>query len=53
MATLLVAEHDDKTLNGATAKSLTAAKTLGGEVHVLVAGAGARPAADWPKPWPR
>jgi electron transfer flavoprotein alpha subunit len=46
MATLLVAEHDDKTLNGATAKSLTAAKTLGGEVHVLVAGAGARPAAE-------
>ncbi len=38
MATLLVAEHDDKTLNGATAKALTAAKGLGGEIHVLVAG---------------
>jgi electron transfer flavoprotein alpha subunit len=46
MATLLVAEHDDKSLNGATAKSLTAAKALGGEVHVLVAGSGCRPAAD-------
>jgi electron transfer flavoprotein alpha subunit len=46
MATLLIAEHDDKTLNGATAKSLTAAKALGGEVHVLVAGSGCRPAAE-------
>jgi electron transfer flavoprotein alpha subunit len=46
MATLLVAEHDDKSLNGATAKSLTAAKALGGEVHVLVAGSGCRSAAD-------
>jgi electron transfer flavoprotein alpha subunit len=46
MATLLVAEHDDKSLNGATAKSLTAAKAFGAEVHVLVAGAGCRPAAE-------
>jgi electron transfer flavoprotein alpha subunit len=46
MATLLVAEHDDKTLNGATAKALTAAKGLGGDIHVLVAGAGCKPVAD-------
>jgi electron transfer flavoprotein alpha subunit len=46
MATLLIAEHDDKTLNGATAKSLTAAKALGGDVHMLVAGAGCRPVAE-------
>jgi electron transfer flavoprotein alpha subunit len=46
MTTLLIAEHDDKTLNGATAKSLTAAKALGGDVHVLVAGAGCRPVAE-------
>jgi electron transfer flavoprotein alpha subunit len=46
MATLLVAEHDDKTLNVATAKSLTAAKALGAAVHVLVAGSGCRPAAE-------
>jgi electron transfer flavoprotein alpha subunit len=46
MATLLVAEHDDKSLNGATAKALTAAKALGGEVHVLVVGSGCRPVAD-------
>jgi electron transfer flavoprotein alpha subunit len=46
MATLLVAEHDDKTLNGSTAKAMTAAKALGAEVHVLVAGQGCKPAAD-------
>jgi electron transfer flavoprotein alpha subunit len=46
MATLLIAEHDDKSLNGATAKSLTAAKALGGDVHVLVAGTGCRGAAE-------
>jgi electron transfer flavoprotein alpha subunit len=46
MTTLLIAEHDDKTLNGATAKSLTAARALGGDVHVLVAGAGCRPVAE-------
>lgn len=38
MATLLVAEHNDEALNGATAKALTAGKALGGPVHVLVAG---------------
>jgi electron transfer flavoprotein alpha subunit len=46
MAVLLVAEHDDKTLNGATAKAMAAAKALGSEVHVLVAGQGCRPAAE-------
>ncbi len=46
MATLLVAEHDDNTLNGLTAKAMTAAKALGAEVHVLVAGQGCKPAAD-------
>ncbi|ADP72683.1 Electron transfer flavoprotein alpha subunit [Rhodomicrobium vannielii ATCC 17100] len=39
MAVLLVAEHNNKALNGATAKALTAAKALGAPVHVLVAGA--------------
>jgi electron transfer flavoprotein alpha subunit len=45
MATLLLAEHDDKALNGATAKALTAAKALGAEVHVLVAGSNCKPVA--------
>jgi electron transfer flavoprotein alpha subunit len=38
MTTLLIAEHDNKTLKDATAKALTAASALGGDVHVLVAG---------------
>jgi electron transfer flavoprotein alpha subunit len=46
MTTLLIAEHDDKTLNGATAKALSAAKALGGNVHVLVAGMSCKPAAQ-------
>jgi electron transfer flavoprotein alpha subunit len=46
MATLLLAEHDNKSLKDATNKALTAARALGSEVHVLVAGAGAKPVAD-------
>jgi electron transfer flavoprotein alpha subunit len=46
MATLLIAEHDDKALNGATAKALTAAKALGADVHVLVAGSNCRSVAE-------
>ena len=39
MTTLLLAEHDHATLKDATNKALTAATQLGGEIHVLVAGA--------------
>ena len=46
MATLLVAEHINTALKDATNKALTAARALGGEVHVLVAGKGCRPAAE-------
>jgi electron transfer flavoprotein alpha subunit len=46
MTTLLLAEHDDKTLKDATHKALTAAKALGGDVHVLVAGHGCRAVAE-------
>ena len=46
MATLLLAEHDNKSLKDSTNKALTAAKALGGEVHVLVAGKDARGVAD-------
>jgi electron transfer flavoprotein alpha subunit len=46
MTTLLLAEHDNKTLKDATNKALTAAKALGGEVHVLVAGKDCKGAAD-------
>ena len=46
MATLLVAEHDNKTLKDSTGKALTAAKALGGDVHVLIAGKDCKAAAD-------
>ena len=46
MTTLLLAEHDNKILKDATHKALTAAKALGADVHVLVAGKGCRPVAE-------
>lgn len=45
MAVLVLAEHTNSALGSATAKAVTAAKQLGGDVHVLVAGSGAAPAA--------
>jgi len=46
MAVLVLAEHSNAVLNDATGKAVTAALALGGEVHVLVAGNGAKAAAD-------
>jgi electron transfer flavoprotein alpha subunit len=46
MTTLLLAEHDNKSLKDSTNKALTAAKAMGGDVHVLVAGKDAKPVAD-------
>ncbi|MDX5361068.1 MAG: FAD-binding protein [Alphaproteobacteria bacterium] len=46
MASLVIADHDNETLNEATAKVVTAAKALGGDVHVLVAGEGCKAVAD-------
>ena len=46
MPILLLAEHDNETLNEQTAKALTAAVEMGGGVHVLVAGSGCRAVAD-------
>jgi electron transfer flavoprotein alpha subunit len=46
MAILLIAEHDNASLSDQTAKALSAALKIGSDVHVLVAGKGARPAAD-------
>ncbi|QND48511.1 electron transfer flavoprotein subunit alpha/FixB family protein [Rhizobium lusitanum] len=46
MAILLLADHDNASLSDQTAKTLTAAAKIGGDVHVLVAGKGAKPAAD-------
>jgi electron transfer flavoprotein alpha subunit len=46
MTTLLLAKHDNKALKDSTHKALTAAKALGGDVHVLVAGKGCRGVAE-------
>ena len=46
MTILILAEHDNATLNPATGKAVTAAKEIGGDIHVLVAGSGARAVAD-------
>jgi len=46
MTVLVIAEHDNKTLNDATRAVVSAAKKIGGDIHVLVAGSGAQPVAD-------
>jgi len=42
---LLLADHDHLSLKAATRHALTAARQLGGQIHLLVAGAGAEAAA--------
>ena len=46
MAILLLADHDNAHLSDQTAKALTAASKIGSDVHVLVAGNGAKAAAE-------
>ena len=46
MTILLVADHDNATLSDQTAKVLTAAAQIGGDVHVLVAGQGVQAVAE-------
>ena len=46
MAVLLLAEHDNKMLAPATAKTLSAAEKFGGEVDILIAGDNARGVAE-------
>jgi electron transfer flavoprotein alpha subunit len=46
MASLVLAEHNNKTLNDATAKTVTAAAAVSTPVHVLVAGEGCGAVAD-------
>ncbi len=45
MTTLVIAEHNNASIKGATLNTVTAALACGGEVHVLVAGSGAGAAA--------
>jgi len=46
MPTLLLAEHDNAALKDATAKALTAARALGTDVDILVAGHNCKAAAE-------
>ncbi len=46
MAVLVIAEHDNATLSDATAKVVSAATKIGGDVDVLVAGKGAGGVAE-------
>jgi electron transfer flavoprotein alpha subunit len=46
MRVLLIAEHDNAGLKPATLNAVTAAKAIGGELVILVAGHNARPAAE-------
>ena len=45
MTALVIAEHDNQSIKGATLNTVTAAAQLGGDVHVLVAGSNAADAA--------
>ena len=46
MSILVIAEHDNASLKAATLNAVTAAVKIGGEVHVLVAGAGCAAVAE-------
>ncbi len=46
MKTLVIAEHDNTSLKAATLNAVAAAGALGGDVNILVAGAGCGAAAD-------
>lgn len=46
MSILVIAEHDNASLKGATLNTVTAAQAIGGDIHVLVAGSGCQAAAD-------
>ena len=46
MSVLVIAEHDNRSIKGATLNTVTAAAACGGDVHVLVAGHNAGAAAQ-------
>ena len=46
MSILVIAEHDNVQLGAATRNAVAAAVAIGGDVHILVAGAGAQAVAD-------
>ena len=46
MAILIIAEHENGALRPATAATVAAARAIGGEIHVLLAGSDLAPAAE-------
>lgn len=46
MSTLILAEHDQQAIRPSTLNVITAAAKLGGDIHVLIAGSSAAPAAQ-------
>lgn len=46
MTNLVIAEHDNQSLNVATLNAIAAASKIGGDTHVLVTGEGAQAVAD-------
>ena len=46
MTNLVIAEHDNAQLKGATLNAVAAAAAIGGDIHVLVAGTGAQGVAE-------
>ncbi|QQE89878.1 electron transfer flavoprotein subunit alpha/FixB family protein [Azotobacter chroococcum] len=46
MAILVIAEHDNAVLAAATLNTVTAARAIGGDIHVLVAGSGCSTVAE-------
>ena len=46
MTILVIAEHDNASIKGATLNTIAAAQKIGGDIHVLVAGHNAQGAAD-------
>ncbi|RSR51927.1 electron transfer flavoprotein subunit alpha/FixB family protein, partial [Acinetobacter baumannii] len=46
MSILVIADHNNQVLNGATLNVVAAAQKIGGDITVLVAGSGAQAVAD-------
>lgn len=46
MTILVIAEHSNDALGAATLNTVAAAKAIGGDIHVLVAGSGSAAAAE-------
>ncbi len=46
MTTLIIADHDNASLQAATQNTVTAAQKIGGDIHILVAGSNAGAAAS-------